>query len=86
MQNLFFSFGHRFCNDPHPWKAVADVVRSFLTQTAAELEHGLIVLWEMYEFQAPLLEGYETDIFAALLRVRYSGHATVSSYAIVRQL
>ncbi|KIP12816.1 hypothetical protein PHLGIDRAFT_97512 [Phlebiopsis gigantea 11061_1 CR5-6] len=43
----------------------------------SELEYGLIVLWEMLEHQAPLLEGREADIFAVLLRVRNSGHATV---------
>lgn len=43
-----------------------------------ELEYGLIVLWELFEFQAPLLEGFEADVFDALLSVRYSGHPTVS--------
>lgn len=46
-------------------------------QNASELEYGLIVLWEMLEHQAPLLEGREADIFSLLLKVRSSGHAAV---------
>ncbi|KAI0684173.1 clasp N terminal-domain-containing protein [Cytidiella melzeri] len=42
-----------------------------------ELEYGLIVLWELLESQAPLLEGREADVFSVLLQVRYSGHPTV---------
>lgn len=41
------------------------------------LEYGLIVLWEMFEHQAPFMEGREADVFFALLRVRYSGQANV---------
>ena len=48
-------------------------------QSASELEYGLIVLWEMLEHQAPLLEGREADTFALLLKVRSCGNATVSS-------
>ncbi|GJE84641.1 clasp N terminal-domain-containing protein [Phanerochaete sordida] len=47
------------------------------TRSTAELEYGLIVLWEILEHQAPLLEGRETDIFALLLKVRSCGNATV---------
>lgn len=50
------------------------------TQSASELEYGLIVLWEMLEHQAPLLESREADIFSLLLKVRNSGVATVSSF------
>lgn len=46
-------------------------------RSIAELEYGLIVLWEMLEHQAPLLEGREADIFALLLKVRSCGNATV---------
>ncbi|OBZ77060.1 Protein STU1 [Grifola frondosa] len=44
---------------------------------AEELEYGLIVLWEMLENQAPLLEGREADIFNVLLQIRYYGQMTV---------
>ncbi|EKM59683.1 uncharacterized protein PHACADRAFT_170270 [Phanerochaete carnosa HHB-10118-sp] len=47
------------------------------TRSTSELEYGLIVLWEMLEHQAPLLEGREADIFALLLKVRSCGNATV---------
>lgn len=46
-------------------------------QGAEELEYGLIVLWEMLENQAPLLEGREADIFTALLQIRYCAQANV---------
>ncbi|KAI0771878.1 clasp N terminal-domain-containing protein [Trametes elegans] len=42
-----------------------------------ELEYGLIVLWEMLENQAPLLEGREADIFSLLLQIRYCAQMTV---------
>ena len=48
-----------------------------LTQDSTELEYALIVLWEMLEHQAPLLEGRETEVFSALLRVRYNAHTSV---------
>lgn len=48
-----------------------------LGQDASELEYGLIVLWELLEHQAPLLEGREAEVFSALLGVRYSGHTSV---------
>ncbi|CDO74043.1 hypothetical protein BN946_scf185043.g93 [Trametes cinnabarina] len=46
-------------------------------KNAEELEYGLIVLWEMLENQAPLLEGREADIFSLLLQIRYCAHMTV---------
>ncbi|KAI0829465.1 clasp N terminal-domain-containing protein [Trametes gibbosa] len=46
-------------------------------QNAEELEYGLIVLWEMLENQAPLLEGREADIFGLLLQIRYCAQMTV---------
>ena len=55
----------------------------FFYQSAADLEYGLIVLWEMLENQAPLIEGREADIFAALLRIRYCGQATVRGFCLV---
>ncbi|EPQ59550.1 hypothetical protein GLOTRDRAFT_136395 [Gloeophyllum trabeum ATCC 11539] len=42
-----------------------------------ELEYGLIVLWEMLENQAPLLEGHESDIFSVMLQVRYCNKLNV---------
>ncbi|KAI0751370.1 clasp N terminal-domain-containing protein [Daedaleopsis nitida] len=44
---------------------------------AEELEYGLIVLWEMLENQAPLLEGREADIFSVLLQIRYCAQMNV---------
>ncbi|KAI0356623.1 hypothetical protein OH77DRAFT_1423568 [Trametes cingulata] len=46
-------------------------------RNAEELEYGLIVLWEMLENQAPLLEGREADIFSLLLQIRYCAQMTV---------
>ncbi|TBU58755.1 clasp N terminal-domain-containing protein [Dichomitus squalens] len=46
-------------------------------KNAEELEYGLIVLWEMLENQAPLLEGREADIFGVLLQIRYCGQMNV---------
>ncbi|THH33792.1 hypothetical protein EUX98_g406 [Antrodiella citrinella] len=46
-------------------------------KNAADLEYGLIVLWEMLENQALFLEGREADIFAVLLRIRYCGQPSV---------
>ncbi|KAH9853750.1 clasp N terminal-domain-containing protein [Lenzites betulinus] len=46
-------------------------------KNAEELEYGLIVLWEMLENQAPLLEGREADIFGLLLQIRYCAQMTV---------
>ncbi|OJT13545.1 Protein STU1 [Trametes pubescens] len=46
-------------------------------KNAEELEYGLIVLWEMLENQAPLLEGREADIFSLLLQIRYCAQMTV---------
>ncbi|KAI0721862.1 clasp N terminal-domain-containing protein [Cerioporus squamosus] len=46
-------------------------------KNAEELEYGLIVLWEMLENQAPLLEGREADIFNVLLQIRYCGQINV---------
>ena len=37
----------------------------------------MIVLWEMLENQAPLLEGREADIFGVLLQIRYCGQMNV---------
>ena len=48
-----------------------------LTQDTNELEYGLIVLWELVEHQAPLVEGREAEVFAALLRARFSAHISV---------
>ncbi|KAJ3533311.1 hypothetical protein NM688_g7304 [Phlebia brevispora] len=42
-----------------------------------ELEYALIVLWELIEHQAPLLEGREAEIFEVLLRVRYCAHTSI---------
>ncbi|KAI0049577.1 hypothetical protein FA95DRAFT_1581638 [Auriscalpium vulgare] len=36
------------------------------------LEYGLIVLWEMLEYESLPMEGRESDVFSILLRVRYS--------------
>ncbi|KAL6299119.1 clasp N terminal-domain-containing protein [Sparassis latifolia] len=41
------------------------------------LEYGLIVLWEMLENQAPLLEGREADIFTTLLQTRYCAQSSL---------
>ncbi|RDX53151.1 hypothetical protein OH76DRAFT_76865 [Lentinus brumalis] len=46
-------------------------------KNAEELEYGLIVLWEMLENQAPLLEGREADVFSVLLQIRYCGQMNV---------
>ncbi|KAI1792902.1 clasp N terminal-domain-containing protein [Ganoderma leucocontextum] len=46
-------------------------------KNAEELEYGLIVLWEMLENQAPLLEGREADIFGVLLQIRYCAQLNV---------
>ncbi|KAI0637821.1 clasp N terminal-domain-containing protein [Trametes polyzona] len=46
-------------------------------RNAEELEYGLIVLWEMLENQAPLLEGHEADIFSLLLQIRYCAQTNV---------
>ncbi|TFK56070.1 hypothetical protein OE88DRAFT_1692958 [Heliocybe sulcata] len=40
-------------------------------QSEDELEYGLIVLWEIIENQAPLLEGRESDVFSVMLGTRY---------------
>ena len=53
-----------------------------ITQDPDELEYALIVLWELLEQQAPLLEGREADIFAALLRVRYSANLSVRHHPV----
>lgn len=50
-----------------------------LTQEVNELEYALIVLWELLEHQAPLLEGRESETFSALLRVRYCAETSVCS-------
>ncbi|KAH9943078.1 clasp N terminal-domain-containing protein [Epithele typhae] len=44
---------------------------------AEELEYGLIVLWEMLENQAPLLEEREAEIFSVLLHIRYCAQLNV---------
>ncbi|KII95772.1 hypothetical protein PLICRDRAFT_48721 [Plicaturopsis crispa FD-325 SS-3] len=47
------------------------------SQAEDQLEHGLIVLWEMLENQAPNIEGREADIFSVLLKVRYCSKLNV---------
>ncbi|TFK43149.1 clasp N terminal-domain-containing protein, partial [Crucibulum laeve] len=42
-----------------------------------ELEYALIVVWEMLEHQAPLLEGKESELFSALFQVRYCNKVNV---------
>jgi CLIP-associating protein 1/2 len=49
-----------------------------LLKSEAELEYGLIVLWEMLENQAAYVEGREGDIFSMLLTVRYCNKQNVS--------
>ena len=46
-------------------------------QDPEKLEYALIVLWELLEHQAPLVEDRESEIFDALLRVRYSKSQSV---------
>ncbi|KAI6034288.1 clasp N terminal-domain-containing protein [Pisolithus microcarpus] len=41
------------------------------------LEYALVVVWELINNQAVLLDGRESDLFAALFRVRYSNTAEV---------
>lgn len=41
------------------------------------LEYALVVVWELIGNQAALLDGRESDLFAALFRVRYSNTAEV---------
>ena len=41
------------------------------------MEYGLIVLWEILEHQPLHIEGREADVFAILLRVRYSNKQQV---------
>ena len=53
-----------------------------MQQNAEELEYGLIVLWEMLENQAPLLEGHEADIFGVLLQIRYCAQMNVRARAV----
>ena len=61
----------------------ADSARSHeLNKNAEELEYGLIVLWEMLENQAPLLEGREADIFSLLLQIRYCAQMTVCAVCL----
>ncbi|TFY80271.1 hypothetical protein EWM64_g3741 [Hericium alpestre] len=49
-------------------------LKAFLTPERAKLlVYGLIVLWEMLEYQTLQMEGRDTDVFAILLHVRYSG-------------
>ncbi|ESK97479.1 heat repeat containing protein [Moniliophthora roreri MCA 2997] len=37
----------------------------------SDIEHGLMVLWQMHESLGSHLEGHEADLFGVLLRVRY---------------
>ena len=53
-----------------------------MQQNAEELEYGLIVLWEMLENQAPLLEGHEADIFGVLLQIRYCAQMNVRAVGL----
>ncbi|KAJ3909224.1 clasp N terminal-domain-containing protein [Lentinula edodes] len=41
------------------------------TKDEIQIEHGLMVLWQMLESQSIHLEGREGDVFTLLLRVRY---------------
>ncbi|KAI6047375.1 clasp N terminal-domain-containing protein [Pisolithus marmoratus] len=41
------------------------------------LEYALVVVWELIRNQAALLDGRESDLFAALFRVRYSNTTEV---------
>jgi len=47
------------------------------TRTDEEVEYGLIVIWEMLEYQAPYLEGREAELFSILLYVRYNNKVNV---------
>lgn len=42
-----------------------------LFQSESEVEHGLMVLWQMHESLAVHLEGKEAELFSMLLQVRY---------------
>ncbi|KZT26934.1 hypothetical protein NEOLEDRAFT_1161851 [Neolentinus lepideus HHB14362 ss-1] len=42
-----------------------------------ELEYGLVVLWEILENQAPLVDGHESDVFAVMLQARYCNKLNV---------
>ncbi|KAF8640074.1 hypothetical protein AX17_001315 [Amanita inopinata Kibby_2008] len=49
------------------------------------IDYGLIVLWEVLENQAPLLEGREADLFSVLLRVRYCNtHEVLEATNMIR--
>ncbi|KAI0316697.1 clasp N terminal-domain-containing protein, partial [Amylostereum chailletii] len=41
------------------------------------LEYGLIALWEMLEYLPSPMEGHESDVFAILLRARYSNQQSI---------
>ncbi|KAH7922895.1 hypothetical protein BV22DRAFT_1197100 [Leucogyrophana mollusca] len=47
------------------------------SRDAEQLEYALIVVWEILGNQTPFLEGRESDLFAALFRVRYSNEVDV---------
>ncbi|KAI0069029.1 hypothetical protein BV25DRAFT_1817959 [Artomyces pyxidatus] len=41
------------------------------------LTYGLIVLWEMMEYESLPMEGREADVFSILFRIRYSNKQTI---------
>ncbi|KAI6105759.1 clasp N terminal-domain-containing protein [Pisolithus sp. B1] len=47
------------------------------SRTVNFLEYALVVVWEIINNQTVLLDGRESDLFAALFRVRYSNTAEV---------
>lgn len=70
---------------PDMWKKDKNFERLFdslmkLLQPSKDgqlLEYALVVVWELINNQAVLLDGRESDLFAALFRVRYSNTAEV---------
>lgn len=75
VSHLCTTYWYRHIADMPPYLVMFAVL--MITQDTNELEYALIVLWELLEHQAPLLEGREAEIFSALLRVRFSAHVSV---------
>lgn len=49
------------------------------------LEHGLVVIWEMLEHQAPYIDGHESEIYNLIFRLRYANRVHVRPRVQIRQ-
>ncbi|EIN10669.1 hypothetical protein PUNSTDRAFT_142631 [Punctularia strigosozonata HHB-11173 SS5] len=77
LPSLFIDMWSKGKNFDRLFRALMNYLESKPSKGESELEYALIVVYELLEHQTSLLDGYESDLFTALLRVRYCNKLNV---------